>query len=97
MGVDKTSVVPVAQTATQRGRSSIRLESKIQYTKGMFVLDLYHMPEPACGAWPAFWTVSHDDWPLWGEIDILENINQNTQSRPGRYTLYQLLLTLIKM
>lgn len=26
------------------------------------------------------WTVGHTNYPQWGEIDILENINENTQS-----------------
>jgi beta-glucanase (GH16 family) len=57
----------------------VRLESKLKYTKGMFVADLFHMPEEACGVWPAFWTVNQvDSYPKWGEIDILENINEQT-------------------
>jgi len=64
-----------------RGRPSVRLESRKQYTKGMFVADLFHMPEQACGIWPAFWTVNAvDDYPRWGEIDILENINEQTST-----------------
>jgi len=76
VGVDSTTNL-VGSTA--RGRASVRLESRKQYTKGMFIADLYHMPEEACGVWPAFWTVNaYDNYPQWGEIDILENINEQT-------------------
>lgn len=37
------------------GRMSVRLESKNQYTHGLFILDLDHMPGSICGTWPAFW------------------------------------------
>ncbi|KAH8600699.1 concanavalin A-like lectin/glucanase domain-containing protein [Bisporella sp. PMI_857] len=80
IGVDKTTVYSTTQTPTNRGRASIRIESKKKYTKGLFVADLYHVPQQACGIWPAFWTVSHDNYPQWGEIDIYENINENSKS-----------------
>ena len=39
-------------------------------------LNLTHVPV-GCAVWPAFWTVTEnlDDWPIGGEIDILENAN----------------------
>lgn len=36
------------------GRPSVRLISDNTYTRGLFVLDLDHMPW-GCGTWPAFW------------------------------------------
>ena len=41
--------------ASGRGRNSVRVTSKKQYTHGLVVLDLEHMPASACGIWPAFW------------------------------------------
>ena len=39
-------------------RSSIRLEGKNRFDRGLFIIDLRHMPNGA-GVWPAFWlTVS---------------------------------------
>lgn len=38
------------------------------------MIDLTHMPE-GCGTWPAFWTVTADQWPQGGEIDIIEGVN----------------------
>jgi hypothetical protein len=79
-GADSSSVV----AANARGRKSVRLESTATYTRGMFVLDLRHMPGNSCGAWPAYWTFGAD-WPTNGEIDIIENVNfQNTDT----YTLH---------
>ncbi len=42
-------------TASGRGRNSVRVTSTKQYTHGLVVLDLQHMPASACGIWPAFW------------------------------------------
>jgi len=33
------------------GRPSVRLESKMTFTEGLFVIDLAHMPI-GCGVWP---------------------------------------------
>lgn len=41
--------------ASGRGRNSVRMTSTKQYTHGLVVLDLEHMPASACGIWPAFW------------------------------------------
>lgn len=35
------------------GRPSVRLESKNEYTKGLFIARFSHLPKLACGAWPA--------------------------------------------
>lgn len=64
-------------TTTYGGfRDSVRLESKELYTRGLFVLDLAHMPY-GCGSWPAFWTYG-DNWPNNGEIDIIEQVHNPT-------------------
>ncbi|CCG81318.1 Probable glycosidase C21B10.07 [Taphrina deformans PYCC 5710] len=75
---DSTSMAP-------NGRMSVRISSKRQYTKGLFVLDLHHMPE-ACGAWPAFWTTAPTSWPVKGEIDILEGVNLETDNAHTLHT-----------
>ncbi|CEI40256.1 hypothetical protein FVEN_g1811 [Fusarium venenatum] len=56
------------------GRPSIRLESKESYQYGLFIADFQHMPISQCGTWPAFWAYG-DNWPMGGEIDILEGAN----------------------
>ena len=58
-------------------RNSIRLEGLKRYNRGLFILDLRHIPS-GCGTWPAFWMSDEDNWPVNGEIDIVEGIN--TQS-----------------
>ncbi|SPO35058.1 related to mixed-linked glucanase precursor MLG1 [Pseudozyma flocculosa] len=69
MGV---STVPVAL----EGRPSVRLQSKQSYADGLYVLNVTHVPT-GCSSWPAFWTVTENikSWPVGGEIDILENAN----------------------
>ena len=80
MGVDYTTSYSTTQTPSNRGRASVRIESKKKYTHGLVIADIGHMPTNVCGTWPAFWSVSHDNYPRWGEIDMLENINEQTQS-----------------
>lgn len=35
------------------GRPSVRLESKKDYTKGLFIARFNHLPKRVCGVWPA--------------------------------------------
>ncbi|KAL0930394.1 beta-endoglucanase [Colletotrichum truncatum] len=62
------------------GRSSVRIESKSKYKKGLFVADFSHFPKPTCGTWPAFWTVGNP-WPAAGEIDIVETWNEDNVNK----------------
>ncbi|KAI4117239.1 MAG: hypothetical protein LQ338_007586 [Usnochroma carphineum] len=78
-GVDHTNV------ASGRGRNSIRLASKAQYTHGLIILDLAHMPGSVCGTWPAFWTTG-PNWPSSGEIDIIEGVNTGAQNQVVLHT-----------
>lgn len=68
------------------GRPSVRIETKKQYTHGLIIANITHMPASVCGTWPAFWTVSEDNYPRWGEIDILENIHEETVSLETLHT-----------
>jgi len=40
---------------TSIGRQSVRLESKQRFMRGLFVLDMQHMPGSICGTWPALY------------------------------------------
>ncbi|KAM3075128.1 hypothetical protein ACMFMG_007415 [Clarireedia jacksonii] len=79
MGVDYVNVVTT-------GRSSVRIQSKKTYTQALIIADLAHMPASVCGTWPAFWTVNTTHYPRFGEIDILENINEKTVSMQTLHT-----------
>ncbi len=63
------------------GRPSVRITSSQTYEDGIFVLNITHFPV-GCSVWPAFWMVAPDTsaYPLGGEIDILENANDETAS-----------------
>ncbi|KAL8744426.1 MAG: hypothetical protein Q9184_008000 [Pyrenodesmia sp. 2 TL-2023] len=78
-GVDHTNI------ASGRGRTSIRLTSKAQYTRGLVVVDLAHMPGSICGTWPAFW-MTGPNWPNSGEIDIIEGVNTGSQNQITMHT-----------
>lgn len=66
------STTPVAL----EGRNSVRITSKQSYGDGVYVANVTHVPL-GCATWPAFWTVTEDldNWPNGGEIDIMENAN----------------------
>jgi len=82
LGVDYTTPITVAA----RGRGSVRIESTKTYNKGLFILDLKHMPGGICGTWPAFWSLGSGTWPQGGEIDIIEGVNLNTQNKMVLHT-----------
>lgn len=67
--------VSTVKTALE-GRNSVRITSKDSYSDGVYVLNVTHVPT-GCATWPAFWTVTEDldSWPNGGEIDIMENAN----------------------
>jgi hypothetical protein len=68
LGVDYTTKDP-------KGRASVRLESKKTWNHGLLIADIAHMPHSECGVWPAFWLLGEQEWPVGGEIDILEGVN----------------------
>lgn len=73
------------------GRSSVRLESKESYGKGLYIFDIAHLPAAVDGAWPAIWTYgdwadSYDNWPKHGDIDIYENWNKYDFNRQTLHT-----------
>lgn len=80
MGVDFATHDP-----TSPGRDSIRVHSQKTYTKGLFIADVKHMPGSICGVWPAFWTFG-DNWPLQGEIDVLEGVNDQQTNKITLHT-----------
>ena len=73
---DGNAVMKVETTPqVQNTRQSIRITTQFTFTGGLVIMDSVHMPT-GCGTWPAFWT-NGPNWPLNGEIDIVE----------GEYTL----------
>ncbi|QRW05735.1 glycoside hydrolase family 16 protein [Ceratobasidium sp. AG-Ba] len=78
MRADSTTVLDPAGP----GRESIRLQSKKQWTSGVFVLDLKHMPV-GCG----YWMTQHIGWPQNGEIDVLEGVNDQIPNRSAIHTV----------
>ncbi|KAH7119657.1 concanavalin A-like lectin/glucanase domain-containing protein [Dendryphion nanum] len=56
------------------GRRSVRITSKQTYDTGLFIFDVIHSPY-GCATWPALWMVDPNNWPDYGEIDIMEAVN----------------------
>ena len=68
-----------------RFRESIRLEGKHRFDHGLIILDVDQMPT-GCGVWPAFWTTDEAHWPDYGEIDIVEPINNQIVAKTALHT-----------
>mmetsp|Transcript_25085 Transcript_25085/g.52149 ORF Transcript_25085/g.52149 Transcript_25085/m.52149 type:complete len:563 (-) Transcript_25085:168-1856(-) len=78
--------VYVGSSPTKAGpRDSIRLEGKRFFDRGLFILDVRHMPA-GCGVWPAFWLVDEPNWPVNGEIDIVEGVNYQTEAKTAMHS-----------
>jgi len=73
------------QGKTGEPRYAVRLEGKRRYNRGLFILDVDHLPF-GCGVWPAFWLTDEDVWPVNGEIDIVEGINTQTVAKTALHT-----------
>jgi len=83
MRVDNTTVL---QTGQSLPRQSVRIGTNKTYDGALFVLDIDTMPF-GCATWPAFWTVSQTEaWPLGGEIDIIEGVNNNPLNQMTLHT-----------
>ncbi|OAX39615.1 glycoside hydrolase family 16 protein [Rhizopogon vinicolor AM-OR11-026] len=74
LAVDSTSTVPAGGN-----RDSVRITSQKSYNGGLFVIDASSMPV-GCSTWPSFWTVG-PNWPLAGEIDIIEGVNDQVTNQ----------------
>ena len=66
-------------------RESVRLQGKRRFDRGLFILDVAHMPA-GCGVWPAFWLTDEHAWPDNGEIDIVEGINTQSVVKTALHT-----------
>jgi hypothetical protein len=77
--------VDTSNTDSTTGRISARVESKQTYNSGLFIFDILHSPY-GCSTWPALWLTDPSNWPLNGEIDVLEATN--TASTGNQVTLH---------
>eukprot|EP00979_Chaetoceros_neogracilis_P018251 scaffold10559_cov267-Chaetoceros_neogracile.AAC.9 len=82
----KEPFVYMSTSSTAEGpRNSIRLEGLHRFNRGLFILDLRHMPA-GCATWPAYWLTDEPNWPVNGEIDILEGVNGQTRSKTAMHS-----------
>jgi hypothetical protein len=82
---DDQDVFIQSSPTIQGPRESIRLEGKRRYNRGLFVIDLNHMPA-GCGVWPAVWLTDEANWPDHGEIDIVEGVNTLKTAKTAQHT-----------
>ena len=48
-------------------------------------IDVRHMPA-GCGVWPAFWLTDEANWPVNGEIDIVEGVNYQNVAKTALHS-----------
>jgi hypothetical protein len=65
-------------------RKSIRITTQKSFTGGLVIMDAVHMPT-GCATWPAFWS-NGPGWPIGGEIDIVEGVNDYTNNQATIHT-----------
>lgn len=83
---DGEDIIYMKSAPTDKGpRESIRLEGKTRFDRGLFILDMDHMPT-GCGVWPAFWLTDEANWPDNGEIDIVEGVNNQEVAKTALHT-----------
>ncbi|GAA5934127.1 hypothetical protein JCM1841_006837 [Sporobolomyces salmonicolor] len=79
MRVDSWTTLPYGAL-----RNSVRISSKQTVSIGSLVIaDIAQIPWGPT-VWPAFWMVG-DNWPMGGEIDIIEGVHDSVQNQ---YTLH---------
>jgi Glycosyl hydrolases family 16 len=66
-------------------RDSIRLEGIRRFNRGLFIIDVRHLPA-GCGVWPAFWLTDEANWPVNGEIDIVEGVNYQDMAKTAMHS-----------
>ena len=82
----KEPFIYMGSSPTEGGpRDSIRLEGKRRFNRGLFIIDVRHMPA-GCGVWPAFWLTDEANWPVNGEIDIVEGVNYQSQAKTALHS-----------
>ncbi|KAI5123088.1 hypothetical protein M0805_001444 [Coniferiporia weirii] len=80
MRVDNSSTIGFGQN-----RNSFHITTKNRFTAGsVWIADFLHVPF-GCSTWPAFWSVA-PDWPVGGEIDTFEGVNDVTNNRMTLHT-----------
>ncbi|KAJ4365725.1 nicotinate-nucleotide diphosphorylase (carboxylating) [Neocucurbitaria cava] len=84
LGVDYTN-------KNDKGRASVRIESKKAWSQGLLIADIRHMPASQCSVWPAYWLLGYDptgktSWPELGEVDLLEGVNDYEQNSVTLHT-----------
>ncbi|EEB98400.1 hypothetical protein MPER_02095, partial [Moniliophthora perniciosa FA553] len=78
------TIMRVETTPQVDMRKSIRIQTKLELDKGLWIMDAVHMPT-GCGTWPAFW-LNGPQWPITGEIDIVEGVHDYTNNQATIHT-----------
>lgn len=78
--VDNTTTVPYNDK-----RNTVRINTLDKFSVGsVWVSDMVHVPY-GCSVWPAWWSQA-PNWPVGGEIDTFEGVNQVTMNQMTLHT-----------
>ncbi|KAF8336553.1 concanavalin A-like lectin/glucanase domain-containing protein [Cantharellus anzutake] len=70
-------------------RATVKMSTQATINKGSLILfQARHMPY-GCSLWPGLWTLggNSSNWPQYGEIDIVENVNLATNNQYSLHTI----------
>src|SRR5438552_3186518 len=87
--IPQTLPLPVAKACDSSPRTSSTRSSSSQtlVTSPMRTAPSFSQLNPSvCGSWPAFWTANLQNWPVGGEIDIIEGVNTDTNNHVALHT-----------
>jgi hypothetical protein len=66
-------------------RKSIRIHDQYKFNiNSIVIMDADHIPT-GCGTWPAWWS-NGDNWPIGGEIDIVEGVHDQGHNQATLHT-----------
>ncbi|KAH7710381.1 endo1,3(4)-beta-glucanase [Aphelenchoides avenae] len=81
IAVDNKNIVPAD---SNYGRKSVRLNTKTVFNGDVVLMDFEHMPVGS-GTWPAYW-MTGPNWPVTGELDIIEEGHGETRNKVSGHT-----------
>ena len=83
----------VDSSISQNPRASTRVQSNDVFNSStLWIADIRHQPGSICGIWSAYWLVG-PNWPVGGEIDLMEQINMATSTKYVLHTNSSLSVT----
>jgi len=85
IAVDSSTTLTADELNAGQYRASVRISTQKTYNGGLFIYDVIKMPV-GLTTWPAIWSTATDNWPAYGEIDMIEGVHESTQNQITMHT-----------